>query len=81
MLRLAELALFLAPFAFFVVWRVMAADGGPSVKVLMAAACLLAVLAGVLVWLSRDNALPPDAAYAPAQMRDGQIVSGHAAPR
>jgi Family of unknown function (DUF6111) len=81
MLRLAELALFLAPFVFFIVWRVMATDGGPSMRVLVGAACLLAVLTGVVVWLSRENALPPGADYAPAQMRDGQIVSGHAVER
>jgi hypothetical protein len=81
MLRLAELALFIAPFAFFIVWRLIAADGGPSVRVLVAAACLLAVLTGVVVWLSKENVLPPDADYAPAQMQDGQIVSGHSVRR
>jgi hypothetical protein len=51
------------------------------VRVLVAAACLLAVLTGVVVWLSRENVLPPDADYAPAQMQDGQIVSGHSVRR
>ena len=50
-------------------------------RVLVAAACLLAVLTGVVVWLSKENVLPPDADYAPAQMQDGQIVSGHAVRR
>jgi hypothetical protein len=81
MLRLVELSLFLAPFAIFAIWRVMAADGGPSVRMVVAAACLLAVLAGVLVWLRQDEALPPGAAYAPAQVQDGQVVSGHPVPR
>jgi hypothetical protein len=81
MLRLAELALFVVPFAFFVIWRVLAKDGGPSVRLLVAAACVLAALAGVLAWLSQENALPPGAAYVPAQIQDGEIVSGRAVPR
>jgi hypothetical protein len=81
MLRLVELSLFLAPFAIFAIWRVMATEGGPSVRVVVAAACLLAVLTGVLVWLRREEALPPGTAYAPAQLQDGQIVSGHPVPR
>jgi hypothetical protein len=80
MLRLAELALFIVPFATFAAWRVMGKDG-PSVRLLVAAACVLMVLAGVLVWLSQDEALPPGAAYEPARLQDGQVVSGHAVPR
>jgi hypothetical protein len=81
MLRLVELALFLSPFVFFAVWRAVGTDGGPSVKVVLAAACVLALLAGTLVWLSLHQALPPGTAYAPAHLEDGRIVSGHAVPR
>ena len=81
MLRLVELALFLAPFAAFATWRYMAGEGPPSVPLLVGTACVLVVLAGALVWLSRDEALPPGASYAPARLEDGKIVSGHAAPR
>jgi hypothetical protein len=45
------------------------------------AACVLALLAGALIWLSHEDALPPGAAYEPARLQDGKIVSGHAAPR
>ena len=79
MLRLTELALFLAPFAAFVVWRVMATEGGPSMGVVLAAAGALVLLAGLLFWLSREDALPPGTAYVPAQVHNGQVVSGHAA--
>ncbi|HEY7576961.1 MAG TPA: DUF6111 family protein [Acetobacteraceae bacterium] len=80
MLRLAELALFLAPFVLFVVWRFMAAESGPPARVVAIAACVLALLAGALIWLSQDDALPPGATYEPARLQDGKIVSGHAAP-
>ena len=81
MLRLVEVALFLSPFVFFAVWRAVGTAGGPSVPVVVAAACVLAVLAGALVWLSLHEALPPGTAYAPARLEDGKIVSGHAVPR
>ncbi|HXA24982.1 MAG TPA: DUF6111 family protein [Acetobacteraceae bacterium] len=81
MLRLVEIALFLSPFVFFAIWRAVGTDGGPSVRVVAAAACVLALLAGTLVWLSLHQALPPGTAYAPAHLEDGRIVSGHAVPR
>jgi len=81
MLRLVELALFLTPFVAFAAWRFMAMESGPSVRVVIGAACLLAVLAGLLVWLSEKQALPPGASYEPARLQDGKVISGHAAPR
>ncbi len=81
MLRLVELALFLTPFAVFFVWRLMATEGVPSVPIVIGAACVLAALAGVLIWLSQDAALPPGATYQPARLEDGKVISGHAAPR
>ncbi len=81
MLRLVELALFLTPFAVFAVWRLMATEGGPSARVVVGAAFLLAVLAGGLIWLSQEDALPPGASYEPARLQDGRVIVGHAAPR
>jgi hypothetical protein len=81
MLRLVELALFLSPFVFFAIWRAAGTDGGPSVRVVAAAACVLLLLAGVLVWLSQDDVLPAGTAYAPARLENGRIVAGHGAPR
>jgi len=79
MLRLVELALFLAPFVLFALWRFMAVEGGPSVRIVAIAACVLALLAGALIWLSQDEALPPGATYEPARLQNGKIVSGRAA--
>jgi hypothetical protein len=81
MLRLVELALFLAPFAVFVAWRFLALEGGPPVRVVIGAACVLAVLAGALIWLSRDDALPPGVGYEPPRLQDGKVISAHGAPR
>jgi hypothetical protein len=81
MLRLVEVALFFAPFVAFAVWRFMAIDGGPPVSLVIGVACILAVLASALIWLSREDALPPGVSYEPARLEDGKIVSGHAAPR
>jgi hypothetical protein len=49
--------------------------------VLIGATCALVVLAGMLVWLRREHALPTGAAYVPAQLQDGAIVPGHGALR
>jgi Family of unknown function (DUF6111) len=81
MLRFVELALFLSPFVFFAIWRAVGTDGGPSMRLVVAAACVLALLAGTLVWLSLHQALPPGTDYAPAHLEDGRIVAGHGAPR
>ena len=81
MLRFVELALFLAPFVAFAVWRFMAVEGGPPVSVVVGVACVLALLASALIWLSQENALPPGASYEPPRLEDGKMVAGHAAPR
>ena len=79
MLRFVELALFLAPFAVFAIWRFTAKERGPSVHIIVGAACVLAVLAGVLVWLSQEDSLPPGASYEPPRLQDGKVIAGHAA--
>jgi len=81
MLRLVELALFITPFAAFAIWRFVALDGGPPMRVVVGAACVLAMLAAILAWLSQDDALPPGAGYEPPRLEDGKIIAGHAAPR
>jgi hypothetical protein len=81
MLRLAELTLFLAPFVIFAVWRFSAMEGGPPVKLVVAAACVLVLMVGTLVWLSQERTLPPSTEYEPARLLDGQVTTGHAVPR
>jgi hypothetical protein len=81
MLRLVELALFLTPFVVFIIWRFVAVERGPPLRLLLGAGCVLLVLAGALFWLSEDRALPPGSIYAPARLENGHIVSGRAAPQ
>ena len=81
MLRLVELALFLAPFVLFAVWRFSAMEAGPPVRLIAAAAGLLVVLVVSLVWLHREAALPPGTGYEPPHWEDGHVVSGRAVPR
>jgi hypothetical protein len=81
MIRLAELALFLAPFAAYLVWHFTAAHGGPSPTVLAISACGLVALAAALVWFALQERLGPGEVYVPAQLQDGRIVPGHAASR
>jgi len=81
MLRLVELILFLSPFAAFVIWRLLAAEGGPSLKLVLLSACFVAAVAGALFWLNRRGALPPGTEYVPAQLQNGRVVSGHPEPR
>jgi hypothetical protein len=81
MLRLAELTLFLAPFVIFAVWRYSAMEGGPPIRLVVAAACVLVALAGTLVWLSQERTLPPSTEYQPARLQGGQVTAGHAVPQ
>jgi hypothetical protein len=81
MLRLVELALFLTPFALFAVWRLVAMEGGPPPRLVIGIACVVALLAGGLIWLSQEDTVPAGRRYEPARFEDGKIVSGQAAPR
>ena len=81
MLRLAELALFLAPFAAIITWRLLAAGGGPSPAVLGIAAGSLVLLAAGLFWMAATERHPPGATYVPAHVEGGRIIPGHVTPR
>ena len=80
MLRLAEILLFLTPFALFMLWRVLAPSGGLSVRVVALAAGALAVLFLALIWYRGVGSMSPHASYVPPTYKDGRIIPGHAAP-
>ncbi len=79
MVRLIEIALFLAPFGAFVAWRLLLPAGGPSRTVLALSVALLLVMAGMLSWLSRENTLQPGVEYVPPHVENGVIVPGRGA--
>ena len=80
MLRLLEILLFLTPFVAFGLWRLAAPAGAPSPRAVVATAAMLLLLAGALLWFSRQDVLPPNAVYAPAQFHDGHVVPGRGVP-
>ena len=80
MLRLAELALLLAPLAALVAWRVLAAVGGPSPAMLGIAAASLLLLAAGLLWLVVAEHHSRSGIYIPAHVEGGHIVPGHVKP-
>jgi hypothetical protein len=71
--------LFLTPFVAFVAWRLSLGGGGPPRLLLIGTACVLALLGGVLFWLSRERMARPGTVYVPAALLDGRVVAGHAA--
>jgi hypothetical protein len=75
MIRLLEVALFLAPFALFAAWRLLLPRAELSPRVLAVLAAVLLVVFAALVWFRQEDAEPAGAAYAPAELRDGRIVT------
>ena len=81
MIRLAELALFLAPLGAYALWRVTLARGldGPSRGMLAAMLAGLLLFGAALAWFGVHQRLPPGTHYVPAELRDGRIVPGRGA--
>ncbi|MBV9735643.1 MAG: hypothetical protein JO209_07010 [Acidisphaera sp.] len=78
MIRLAELVLFLSPFAAYAVWWWLGRVA-PSPAVLAVTFMFLAAFGAALAWFGVDRRLAPGA-YVPARLVDGRIIPGHAAP-
>lgn len=81
MLGLIETGLFLVPIAVYAVWRLTAAQGGPSARALIAGGISVAILVASLIWYVREERIDPNAAYVPPKLQDGRLIPGHAAPR
>ena len=80
MIRIAELAVFLAPLAAFLLWRAAIARGldGPEPRQLYLIFAALILMCGGLIWLAERDRLPPGR-YVPAAVVNGQVVEGHTA--
>jgi hypothetical protein len=81
MLRLVELALFLLPFVAFAGWRYFSSEQGPSIRIVIGAACVILMLAVALMWLGGDRAISPHDVYAPARYENGHVIAGHGVPQ
>lgn len=80
MLRAAEFALFAAPLAAYVFWRMTFARGEPPTPRTLAFILLgLLLFGGALAWFGLHERLPPGARYVPPQLQDGRIIPGHGA--
>jgi hypothetical protein len=81
MLRLVEIALFLAPFVVVAIWRLLLPARSPSPRIVAVAVALVVVLIGSLLWLRREDAEAPADAYIPSHIKDGRIIPSSEAPR
>lgn len=79
MIGLLEVALFLAPFAGFALWRL----AGPLMPAMMLwiAIGAVAILAGTAAWYIQENRFAKGITYVPPHIEDGRIVPAHAATR
>ncbi|MBV9782841.1 MAG: hypothetical protein JO264_03395 [Acidisphaera sp.] len=78
MLRLVELALFLAPFAVYALWWWLGRLAPPP-AMLAGTLLLLAVTGAALVWFGVERRLDPHGRYVPARLVGDRIMPGHSA--
>jgi hypothetical protein len=78
--RLIEILMFLTPFVGFAVWRLFLPSDRLPVWLVAGAACFVLLMLISLAWLRARDAADGNQAYVPAQLREGRIVPGHAAP-
>jgi hypothetical protein len=79
MIRLGELALFLAPMAAYFLWRTTLRRGmpGPSPQMLGVILAALLLFGAGLAYFGIHERDPAGTHYVPAELRDGRIVPGH----
>lgn len=73
-MRLAEVALFLAPFLLFALWWHLGARSRLAAGAVLG---VVLVLLATLAWLALGTGLPRGEGYVPARLQDGRIISGH----
>jgi hypothetical protein len=78
-LRLADMILFLAPFAAYGIFHMAFVRGrGPSGRMMLLVIIGLALFGGGLVWLGTSQGLNRQQRYVPAIMGPGgDVVQGH----
>lgn len=80
MIRVVEIALFLAPLAMFAVWRIFFPGILLSRWMMGVIGVILIIVFGTLVWLRQEDAEPANATYVPAALEGDRILPPRAAP-
>jgi hypothetical protein len=80
MIRIVEIALFLAPFAMFATWRIFFPGVLLSRGMMGVIGAILIVVFGTLVWLRQEDAEPANATYVPAALEGDRITPPRADP-
>ncbi len=80
MIRIAEIILFLAPFAMFAAWRIFFPGMSLSRGMMGAIGAVLVIIFGTLVWLRQEDAEPASATYVPAALEGDRITPPRAIP-
>ncbi len=74
MLRLAEIGMFLVPFALYAAWRLIAVKA--SAWLVAASVGVAVVAAAGTIWYGLDRSASPSSGYVPAHLEHGEIVPG-----
>lgn len=80
MIRILEIALFLAPFGLFAAWRLWAPNTEIGARHLIALGAALALCFGMLAYFRMEEAESRDAAYVPAHLHGTTIEPPAAKP-
>lgn len=79
-MRLIEIALFLSPFAVFLLMRLFVPARGLPSWLLALLALAVAAMFGLLLLLRSFDTGDADRPYVPARLDEGRVIPGHAAP-
>ena len=80
MLRLGEVVLAVAPLLLALLLYGVVYHRVPSRRAVLAIAVAELAMAASLFWQSETESLQPHERYIPAQMHDGDVLSGHGRP-
>lgn len=76
---LAELLLFLLPFALYALWLRLHPGEEPGLRLLLAGAVGVLLVIASLLWFGLSRSLERGA-YVPPHVENGRLVPGHAEP-
>lgn len=80
MIRVVEILMFVAPFAIFIAWRLLAPDTALSARHVVALGVALLATLALLAWMRMEDAEPPQTHYEPARIQGDQVTAPRASP-